>query len=959
MKSPLWRQRFWKPSMSFLTEVPAAQVRIFLGEPQERIPLLQTFNLSFHFFLLFTMKRYFFLLAATILLASCSSDVLENANTDNNVVSHVTMTASDFELDAATRTALEITSSGLSFTWAESDVVGIYPNAGDQVSFPMTKGAGTKTANFDGGGWALKGNYTYAAYYPYDAGNTFYARPYTALPISYKGQKQPANNSTAGLGAYDYMVATASTPESGNVTFNFSHINSVLYIQLTSPDAATFTKLTLSCDDAIFVTDATVNISNGTLTPKTTANEITLDLDNVEISAGGVLKALMMIAPVNATGKTLRVTASSMFGKNYVAEIAGKDFQTGKGYMLSGVLEEANNYYEKAYLTFEALESTTFTFSQNALQYSLDGGLTWTTLSAGAASPTIQAGERIMWKANGLTPRLDGGIGTFSSTGEFNAEGNIMSLLFGDSFISKKSLDDYNSAFYFLFRQCAKIKNVNYLKLPATTLAYGCYGSMFSGRTSLISVPELPATTLAGSCYSGMFVGCTSLVAAPELPATTLATYCYSNMFNGCTSLTSAPELPATKMDEYCYWAMFYGCTNLTTAPELPATTLTEDCYSLMFQGCTSLTTAPALPATTLATYCYSNMFNGCTNLTTAPELPATSLASFCYESMFRNCTSLTTAPALPATTLATYCYSNMFQGCTSLTAAPELPAITLASFCYESMFTGCANLATAPELPATTLANNCFDRMFDGCTSLTAAPALPATMLANECYNGMFWGCTGLVHAPALPATTLAERCYQDMFLRCTSLTTAPSVLPATTLANNCYDSMFSGCTSLIIAPILPATTLASYCYSHMFNGCTSLSSAPELPATVLAYGCYCGMFYNCAGLSTIPSVLPATTLANYCYNSMFYGCTSLIMAPELPAMELVEECYSRMFEGCISLNYIKCLATNISAIYCTHSWVSGVAASGTFVKNWYMSMSSWRTGENGIPSGWTVQSN
>ena len=60
-------------------------------------------------------------------------------------------------------------------------------------------------------------------------------------------------------------------------------------------------------------------------------------------------------------------------------------------------------------------------------------------------------------------------------------------------------------------------------------------------------------------------------------------------------------------------------------------------------------------------------------------------------------------------------------------------------------------------------------------------------------------------------------------------------------------------------------------------------------------------------------------------------------------------------MFYNCTNLNYIKCLATNISATVCTASWVIGVASSGTFVKN--PNMSSWTTGVNGIPYNWTVQ--
>lgn len=177
------------------------------------------------------------------------------------------------------------------------------------------------------------------------------------------------------------------------------------------------------------------------------------------------------------------------------------------------------------------------------------------------------------------------------------------------------------------------------------------------------------------------------------------------------------------------------------------------------------------------------------------------------------------------------------------------------------------------------------------------------------------------------LPATTLSEACYRDLFSGCTSLTAAPS-LPATTLAEHCYNAMFSGCTSLTAAPALPATTLERDCYISMFNGCTSLATAPELPAT---------------------------TLKAYCYDNMFSGCTSLTTAPTLPATTLVDYCYVTMFHGCTSLNSITCLATDISATRCLTGWLYNVASNGTFTKS--SSMSGWPTGEDGIPSGWTIQ--
>ena len=86
-----------------------------------------------------------------------------------------------------------------------------------------------------------------------------------------------------------------------------------------------------------------------------------------------------------------------------------------------------------------------------------------------------------------------------------------------------------------------------------------------------------------------------------------------------------------------------------------------------------------------------------------------------------------------------------------------------------------------------------------------------------------------------------------------------------------------------------------------------------------------------------------------------MFGNCTSLTAAPQLPATTLTSACYYYMFSGCTSLNYIKCLATDISAYSCTEGWVDGVASTGTFVKA--SSMASWSTGVDGIPTGWTVQ--
>ena len=63
-------------------------------------------------------------------------------------------------------------------------------------------------------------------------------------------------------------------------------------------------------------------------------------------------------------------------------------------------------------------------------------------------------------------------------------------------------------------------------------------------------------------CYANLFSGA-ALTTAPELPATTLAYGCYGFMFHNCAYLTKAPELPATELADNCYYSMFSGCLNL------------------------------------------------------------------------------------------------------------------------------------------------------------------------------------------------------------------------------------------------------------------------------------------------------------------------------------------------------------------------------------------------------------
>ena len=312
--------------------------------------------------------------ALAALLVGCTSenDVLQE---DTTVLNGIRMSAKDvvFENGATTRTDLSFTGSALTFAWAENDVVGIYPTAGgDPVRFPMTQGAGTKNAAFDGGGWALKNSCTYAAYFPFSKENAYKDIPLTAIPLSYTGQTQTENASTAHLGAYDYMVAKETAPEEGNVSFEFDHLNSFLYVKLEVPEKATFSSLTLEAGEALFVQSATVDLEDGTLTPTNSTKSITLGLEEVEIEANGTLEAWVAIAPADFSGKklTARVRATA---KEYEASIAGKKCEGGIAYLQAGTLTEKPGK--------SAPEGVV------AVDLGLTSGTKWANMNVGATAP--------------------------------------------------------------------------------------------------------------------------------------------------------------------------------------------------------------------------------------------------------------------------------------------------------------------------------------------------------------------------------------------------------------------------------------------------------------------------------------------------------------------------------------------------------------------------------------------
>ncbi len=284
----------------------------------------------------------------------------------------------------------------------------------------------------------------------------------------------------------------------------------------------------------------------------------------------------------------------AFIGGEFITPNVSYTLDTNITYYNPGAIVPSEPDYSKEYLTFTALEDDmTVSFAKKAssgtLNYSIDEGNTWTELTDTTLS--INTGEKIMFKGD-LIPVSSSGIGTYSTTKNFDVSGNIMSLLYGDDFVGQTDLTGKNYAFYTLFGtffgEHVKVVNAKDLILPATTLANYCYYGMFYNCSSLTTAPELPATTLTSDCYGSMFSHCRTLTTAPELPATTLANYCYGYMFEDCIKLTTAPELPATTLAQSCYRGMFNVCISLKYIKMLATNTSAKDCLYIWVDGVAS-----------------------------------------------------------------------------------------------------------------------------------------------------------------------------------------------------------------------------------------------------------------------------------------------------------------------------------------------------------------------------------
>ena len=283
-----------------------------------------------------TFKHFPFLCFLSVLVA-CTEDTFMPQSeispiADGNSVAMISMVVPDIEMDATTRSKLIDDGSQLKFEWKENDAIGVVPLSGHPLLFPINaENAGKNTALFDGGGWALRTDMKYAAFFPINEKNQ--GTDIKHIVIDYAGQTQ------GNYMNYDFLATGAVKPSDGQVTFNMKRISAILKISISMPAGSTAHYGTLIAPEEAFGVKGVLDLSGNepVYTPEGRTKFINTDLGIEKTSTSAwTYEVYMMVPPTDLSGKTLTFRLTSDAGYAYEATLQGKKFEAGKAYKLSG-----------------------------------------------------------------------------------------------------------------------------------------------------------------------------------------------------------------------------------------------------------------------------------------------------------------------------------------------------------------------------------------------------------------------------------------------------------------------------------------------------------------------------------------------------------------------------------------------------------------------------------------------
>lgn len=293
--------------------------------------------------------------------------------TEPPVALETTMTIPGVFFDNAkeTKSVMDVSDSGISFTWAEGDKVGVFSSGSGIALFNLISGTGQSTGVFDGEGFDLTPGSTYYAFYPYELSGT----DKTKVPLSFAGQVAAGDDDKTHIVQKDYLTATAVANSNGKASFDFAHLESFLRMKIAMPDGAAIDQVEYIPVYDPVPTEMSVNLTTGAIS--TTASAVSMPVavsGGTPARAGDPFTLWTSMPPKSYSGETDDFAVVVRSGDNvYSARHKGAAFNAGKAYSwtVTPLLEGSDPGYGFSNVT----EKPAFTASAvPSGQYS---GITW------------------------------------------------------------------------------------------------------------------------------------------------------------------------------------------------------------------------------------------------------------------------------------------------------------------------------------------------------------------------------------------------------------------------------------------------------------------------------------------------------------------------------------------------------------------------------------------------------
>lgn len=573
-------------------------------------------------------NRLYIVISACLALAGCTSDLIdskpEQVAKGNNLIKEITVTLPNLEsYDANTRTTFTSNETGISVVWDANDSIGIFPNEGYQVSFGTGTNGGSNSVTFTGGGWGLKTDGTYAAYFPFSVEN--FTRDNHTILMDYTGQTQKGDNSTSHLGKYDYLASGAVSPENGALNLQLKRLGSVVRIDLHIPApelvGTYLTGAMVFSSDIPLVKKAELDISGPTpqVNVAEWSNALSVSLKDVKVQDDGNITIFMMLYPVDFDNIDIGVGLQGTFYDVPLENLEGFAYGSNHSftYNLSSprTLEAGKPYHfeDNVYTNIDVIyfyDDLTREICIANWDTNRDGGLSYDEASAV---------ESIAWIFNGKDIASFRELQYFTSLTEIPTNAFAECTKLGESFSSNEDIIIFPPSVTTIrsaaFHNCTSLSRIS---IPNTVEVIEENVFSYCGSLSKVILPD--GLTSIGN---DTFYQCNSL-SRLDLPNT--ITTIGDKAFYWCNGL-AVTNIPAglTFVGEDA----FMDCSNLMIDLVIPGGLTTIKRQSFSQAGFTSLIIQEGV--TTLDYYAFGN----CEYLTTVDV--AASVTSIANEA-FMGC---------------------------------------------------------------------------------------------------------------------------------------------------------------------------------------------------------------------------------------------------------------------------------------------------------------------------------